>query len=68
LIKERNGELSGCLSRKKGGTKIMPIFLAVYTPATANIRCWKYERTDWCFVFVVLLMILPQELLNSVME
>jgi uncharacterized protein YceK len=52
------------LAEKADGTKIMP----VYTAATAKIRCWKYERTDWCFVFVVLLMDLPKELLNSVME
>jgi hypothetical protein len=56
------------LAEKAGGTKIMPIFITVYTAATAKIRCWKYERTDWCFVFVVLLMDLPQELLNSVMQ
>jgi diacylglycerol kinase len=56
------------LAEKADATKIMPIFLAVYTAATAKIRRWKYERTDWGFVFVVLLMILQQELLNSVME
>jgi len=31
------------LAEKADGTKIMPIFSAVYTAATAKIRCWKYE-------------------------
>ena len=55
------------LTEKADGTKIVPVFSAVYTAATAKIRCWKYEQTDWCFLFVLLVMILPQELLNSVM-
>jgi hypothetical protein len=56
------------LAEKADGTKVVPTFLAVYTAATAKIRCWEYERTDWCFLFVVLLMILPRNLPNSVME
>ena len=56
------------LAEKADGTKIMSIFSAVYSAATAKIRCWKYERTDRCFLIVVLLKILPQELLNYLME
>ena len=54
------------LAEKADGTNIVPIFSTVYTAATAKIQRWKYERTDR--LFVVVLMILPQELLNSVME
>jgi hypothetical protein len=55
-------------AEKADGTKMMPIFSADYTTATARIRCWICEWTDRWFVFLVPLMILPQELLNSVME
>jgi hypothetical protein len=54
--------------KKTDGTEIMPIFSADYTAITARIRRWIYERTDMWFLFVVLLMLSPQELLNSVME
>jgi len=56
------------LAEKADGTKIVPISSAVYTAATAKFRCWKYEGTDLCFLFVLLLKILPQELLNSLKQ